>query len=214
VRAVVVEDLALLRDGLVRILGAHGIEILEAVEDGPSALRAMVEHRPDVAVVDVRLPPTHSNEGLVAALEARRRLGELPVVVLSQYVEPLYARELLLDRNGGVGYLLKERVMDVGQFVDAVRQVAGGGTVMDPEVVSQLLAGRSRDERLGRLTRREQEVLALMAEGRSNAAIGARLVVSEKAVSKHIANIFMKLDLPPSDDDNRRVRAVLTFLNG
>jgi DNA-binding NarL/FixJ family response regulator len=213
VRAVVAEDLALLREGLVRLLGANEIEVVEAVEDGPSALRAMVDHRPDVAVVDVRLPPTHSNEGLVAALEARRQVGGLPVVVLSQYVEPLYARELLWDRNGGVGYLLKDRVMDVGQFVDAVCQVAGGGTVMDPDVVTQLLVNRGHDEPLARLTPREREVLALMAEGRSNASVAAHLVVSEKAVSKHIANIFMKLDLPPSDDDNRRVRAVLTYLN-
>jgi DNA-binding NarL/FixJ family response regulator len=213
VRAVVAEDLALLREGLVRLLGANEIEVVEAVEDGPSALRAMVDHRPDVAVVDVRLPPTHSNEGLVAALEARRQVGGLPVVVLSQYVEPLYARELLSDRNGGVGYLLKDRVMDVGQFVDAVRQVAGGGTVMDPDVVTQLLVNRGHDEPLARLTPREREVLALMAEGRSNASVAAHLVVSEKAVSKHIANIFMKLDLPPSDDDNRRVRAVLAYLN-
>jgi DNA-binding NarL/FixJ family response regulator len=172
-----------------------------------------MDHRPDVAVLDVRLPPTHSNEGLVAALEARRQIGGLPVVVLSQYVEPLYARELLSDRNGGVGYLLKDRVMDVGQFVDAIRQVAGGGTVMDPDVVTQLLVNRGRDEPLARLTVREREVLALMAEGRSNASVAAHLVVSEKAVSKHIANIFMKLDLPPSDDDNRRVRAVLAYLN-
>jgi len=213
VRAVVAEDLALLREGLVRLLGANEIEVVEAVEDGPSALRAMVEHRPDVAVVDVRLPPTHTNEGLVGALEARRRIGGLPVVVLSQYVEPLYARELLSDGNGGVGYLLKDRVMDVGQFVDAIRQVAGGGTVMDPDVVTQLLVNRGRDEPLARLTPREREVLALMAEGRSNSSVAAHLVVSEKAVSKHIANIFMKLDLPPSDDDNRRVRAVLAYLN-
>ena len=212
-RAVVAEDLALLREGLVRLLGANEIEVVEAVEDGPSALRAMVEHRPDVAVVDVRLPPTHTNEGLVGALEARRRIGGLPVVVLSQYVEPLYARELLSDGNGGVGYLLKDRVMDVGQFVDAIRQVAGGGTVMDPDVVTQLLVNRGRDEPLARLTPREREVLALMAEGRSNSSVAAHLVVSEKAVSKHIANIFMKLDLPPSDDDNRRVRAVLAYLN-
>jgi DNA-binding NarL/FixJ family response regulator len=212
-RAVVAEDLALLREGLVRLLGANEIDVVESVEDGPSALRAMIDHRPDVAVVDVRLPPTHSNEGLVAALEARRQVGGLPVVVLSQYVEPLYARELLSDGNGGVGYLLKDRVMDVGQFVDAIRQVAAGGTVMDPDVVTQLLVNRGRDGPLARLTPREREVLALMAEGRSNASVAAHLVVTEKAVSKHIANIFMKLDLPPSDDDNRRVRAVLAYLN-
>jgi DNA-binding NarL/FixJ family response regulator len=213
VRAVVAEDLALLRDGLVRLLSAHDIEVVEAVEDGPSLLRALTAHRPDVAVVDVRLPPTFTNEGLQAAIEARRQEPGMPILVLSQYVEPLYARELLSDKNGGVGYLLKDRVMEVGQFVDAVRRVAAGGTVMDPEVVSQLLAKRARDEPLGRLTPREREVLALMAEGRSNAAVASSLVVSEKAVSKHIANIFMKLDLPPSDDDNRRVLAVLTYLN-
>jgi DNA-binding NarL/FixJ family response regulator len=213
VRAVIAEDLALLRDGLVRVLTAHGIDVVEAVEDGPSVVEALLVHRPDVAVLDVRLPPTFTNEGLVAAIEARRQLPNLPILVLSQYVEPLYARELLSSRRGGVGYLLKDRVMDVGQFVEAVRQVASGGTVMDPEVVSRLVIGRERDDAMRRLTPREREVLALMAEGRSNAAIAAALVVSEKAVSKHIANIFLKLGLPVSDDDNRRVMAVLAFLN-
>lgn len=212
-RAVIAEDLALLRDGLVRLLTAHGVEVVAAVDEGSSVVGTLLEHRPDVAVLDVRLPPTFTNEGLQAATEARKQLPGLPIVVLSQYVEPLYARELLSDRRGGVGYLLKDRVMDVGQFVDAVRRVAAGGTVMDPEVVAQLLAKRARDEQVGRLTPREREVLALMAEGRSNAAVAARLVVSEKAVSKHIANIFMKLDLVPSDDDNRRVMAVLTYLD-
>jgi DNA-binding NarL/FixJ family response regulator len=213
VRAVVAEDLALLRDGLVRLLRAHDFDVVEAVEDGPSVLEALTGHRPDVAVVDVRLPPTFTNEGLVAAIEARRQVPGLPILVRSQYVEPLYARELLADGAGGVGYLLKDRVMDVGQFVDAVRRVATGGTVMDPEVISQLLVKRATDEPLGRLTTREREVLALIAEGRSNAAVAAGLVVSEKAVSKHIANIFMKLDLAPSGDDNRRVMAVLAYLN-
>jgi DNA-binding NarL/FixJ family response regulator len=213
VRVVIAEDLALLRDGLVRLLSAHDFEVVAAVEDGPSALRALIEHRPDVAVVDVRLPPTFSNEGLVAAIEARRQLPGLPILVLSQYVESLYARELLSDGIGGVGYLLKDRVMDVSQFVDAVRQVAGGGTVMDPEFISQLLVKRAEDEPLSRLTHREREVLVLIAEGRSNSAVAASLFVSEKAVSKHIANIFMKLDLPPSEDDNRRVMAVLAYLN-
>ena len=212
-RAVVAEDLALLRDGLIRLLNAHDVEVVSAVEDGPSVLGALLDHRPDVAVLDVRLPPTFTNEGLLAAIEARKQMPGLPILVLSQYVEPLYARELLSDQGGGVGYLLKDRVMDVGQFIDAVRRVAAGGTVMDPEVVSQLLAKRARDAPLGRLTPREREVLAFMAEGRSNAAVAAGLVVSEKAVSKHIGNIFMKLDLPPSDDDNRRVLAVLTYLN-
>jgi DNA-binding NarL/FixJ family response regulator len=213
VRAVIAEDLALLRDGLIRLLNAHDVEVVAAVEDGPSVLGALLEHRPDIAVLDVRLPPTFTNEGLVAAIEARKQAPSLPILVLSQYVEPLYARELLSDQVGGVGYLLKDRVMDVGQFIDAVRRVAAGGTVMDPEVVSQLLAKRARDVPLSRLTPREREVLAFMAEGRSNAAVAAGLVVSEKAVSKHIGNIFMKLDLPPSDDDNRRVLAVLTYLN-
>jgi DNA-binding NarL/FixJ family response regulator len=212
-RAVIAEDLALLRDGLVRVLTAHGIDVVEAVEDGPSVVPALLLHRPDVAVLDVRLPPTFTNEGLVAAVEARRQLPKMPILVLSQYVEPLYARELLSARAGGVGYLLKDRVMDVGQFVEAVGRVASGGTVLDPEVVSQLVASRERDDAMRRLTNREREVLGLMAEGRSNAAIAAALVVSEKAISKHIANIFLKLDLVPSDDDNRRVMAVLAFLN-
>jgi DNA-binding NarL/FixJ family response regulator len=213
VRAVIAEDLALLRDGLVRVMAAHGIEVVEAVEDGPSIVGSLLAHRPDVAVLDVRLPPTFTNEGLVAAIEARRQLPDLPILVLSQYVEPLYARELLSSRVGKVGYLLKDRVMDIGQFIEAVRRVAAGGTVMDPEVVSQLVNGRARDDDIRRLTPREREVLALMAEGRSNAAIAGTLVVSEKAVSKHIANVFLKLGLPPSDDDNRRVMAVLAFLN-
>lgn len=212
-RAVIAEDLALLRDGLTRLLTAHDFEVVAAVEDGPSVLPALIKHRPDVAVLDVRLPPTFTNEGLLAAIEARRQVPGLPILVLSQYVEPLYARELLSDRTGGIGYLLKDRVMNVGQFTDALHRVAAGGTVMDPEVVSQLLTKRSSDEPLGRLTAREREVLALVAEGRSNAAVAGRLVVSEKAVSKHIANIFLKLDLAPSDDDNRRVMAVLAYLN-
>jgi DNA-binding NarL/FixJ family response regulator len=212
-RAVVAEDLALLRDGLVRVLAAHEIEVVEAVQDGPSVVGALVDHRPDIAILDVRLPPTFTNEGLVAAIEARQQLPDLPILVLSQYVEPLYARELLSSRAGKVGYLLKDRVMDVEQFVEAVRRVAAGGTVMDPEVVSQLVMGRARDDAMRRLTPREREVLKLMAEGRSNAAIAGSLVVSEKAVSKHIANIFLKLGLPPSDDANRRVMAVLAFLN-
>lgn len=212
-RAVVAEDLALLRDGLIRLLAAHDVEVVAAVGDGPSVVGALVDHRPDVAVVDVRLPPTFSNEGLLAAIEARKRIPGLPILVLSQYVEPLYARELLSDRGGGLGYLLKDRVMDVGTFVDAVRRVAAGGTVMDPEVVSQLFGKRARDEQIGRLTPREREVLALVAEGRSNAAVADQLVISEKAVSKHIASIFLKLDLAPSDDDNRRVRAVLAYLD-
>ncbi len=212
-RAVIAEDLYLLREGLVRLLAAHDFEIAAAVDDAPGLLRALVEHRPDVAVVDVRLPPTFTDDGLRAALDARREVPGLPVLVLSQYVEQLYARELLADQAGGVGYLLKDRVFNDDQFVDAIRAVAGGGTVMDPEVVSKLLGRRSRDEPITRLTAREREVLGLMAEGRSNSAIAQRLFISEKAVGKHSTNIFAKLDLAPSNDDNRRVLAVLAYLN-
>jgi DNA-binding NarL/FixJ family response regulator len=213
VRVVLGEDLALLRDGLIRLLTAHDFDVVEAVDNGPGLLRAMVTHKPDVAVVDVRLPPTFTDEGLRAAIEARHQVPGLPVLVLSQYVEQLYARELLSDGTGAVGYLLKDRVSDVGQFVDAVRRVAAGGTAMDPEVVSQLLARHADHSPIGRLTPRESEVLGLMAEGRSNAAIAATLFVTEKAVSKHTNNIFAKLGLPPSSDDNRRVLAVLAHLN-
>jgi DNA-binding NarL/FixJ family response regulator len=213
-RVVIAEDLALLRDGLTRILDAFGFEVVAAVDNGPSVLPALVAHRPDVAVIDVRLPPTFTDEGLQAAIQARTRLPGLPILVLSQHVEQLYARELLSDRAGGVGYLLKDRVSNVGQFIDAVRRVADGGTVMDPEVVSQLLARNAGAQPLRELTAREREVLGLMAEGRSNGAIAARLFITEKAVSKHINNIFSKLRMPPSDDDNRRVLAVLAYLNG
>jgi DNA-binding NarL/FixJ family response regulator len=211
VRAVIAEDHALLRDGLTRLLTAFGIEVVEAVDNGPALLPTLSRHRPDVAVVDVRLPPTFTDEGLQAAIAARTAMPGLPILVLSQHVEPLYARELLTDSAGGVGYLLKDRVANVAEFVDAVRRVAGGGTVMDPEVISQLLT--RRDPPLAVLTPREREVLGQMAEGRSNAAIAGRLFVTEKAVSKHINNIFTKLGLPPSDDDHRRVLAVLAYLN-
>jgi DNA-binding NarL/FixJ family response regulator len=213
VRVVLGEDLALLRDGLIRLLTASGFDVIEAVDNGPGLLRALVGHQPDVAVVDVRLPPTFTDEGLRAAIEARAQVPGLPVLVLSQYVEQLYARELLSDGRGAVGYLLKDRVANVEQFVDAVRRVAGGGTAMDPEVVAQLLASNAGNEPMHRLTPREREVLALMAEGRSNTAIAGRLFVTEKAIAKHTNNIFSKLDLPPSSDDNRRVLAVLTYLN-
>lgn len=213
-RVVLAEDLALLRDGLIRLLTAYDFDVVEAVDNAPSLLRALTTHRPDVAVIDVRLPPTFTDEGLRAAIQARTEVPGLPVLVLSQHVEQLYARELLSDRAGGVGYLLKDRVSHVGQFVDSVRRVAVGGTAMDPEVVSRLLARHVADEPLGRLTPREREVLSLMAEGRSNAAIAGRLFVTEKAVGKHINNIFGKLGLPPSEDDNRRVLAVLAYLNG
>jgi DNA-binding NarL/FixJ family response regulator len=213
VRAVLAEDLFLLRDGLVRLLKAHGFEIAAAVDDAPSLLRALLEEHPDVAIVDVRLPPTLTDDGLRAALEARRQVPGLPVLVLSQYVEQLYARELLADQAGGVGYLLKDRVFNDDQFIDAIRAVAAGGTVMDPEVVSKLLGRRARDEPVTRLSAREREVLELMAEGRSNSAIAQRLFISEKAVGKHSSSIFAKLDLAPSADDNRRVLAVLAYLN-
>ena len=213
-RVVIAEDHALLRDGLTRLLEAFEFEVVESVDNGPALLPALIKHKPQVAVVDVRLPPTFTDEGLQAAIAARTQLPGLPILVLSQHVEPLYARELLTDRSGGVGYLLKDRVSNVRQFVDAVRQVAVGGMVMDAEVVSQLLARRRADQPLGGLTPREREVLALMAEGRSNTAIGSRLFITEKAVSKHINSILTKLDLPPSDDDNRRVLAVLAYLDG
>jgi DNA-binding NarL/FixJ family response regulator len=213
VRAVIAEDLYLLREGLSRLLEAHDFEVAAAVDSAPALLRALLEHKPEVAVVDVRLPPTFTDDGLRAALDARREIPGLPVLVLSQYVEQLYARELLADQAGAVGYLLKDRVFNDDQFVDAIRTVAGGGTVMDPEVVSKLLGRRSRDEPITRLTAREREVLELMAEGRSNSAIAQRLYISEKAVGKHSTNIFAKLDLAPSNDDNRRVLAVLAFLN-
>jgi DNA-binding NarL/FixJ family response regulator len=214
VRVVLGEDLALLRDGLIRLLEAHDFEVVEAVDNGPSLLRALITQRPDVAVVDVRLPPTFTDEGLRAAIEARPQVPGLPVLVLSQYVENQYARLLLADRSGGVGYLLKDRVFNVEQFIDAVRQVARGGTAMDPEVVSQLLSRRASDKPIAALTPREREVLGLMAEGRSNAAIAARMVITEKAVSKHTNSIFARLGLPQSEDDNRRVLAVLAYLNG
>ena len=212
-RVVVAEDLFLLREGLVRLLQEHGLEIAAAVDSAPGLLEAMLECRPDVAIVDVRLPPTFTDDGLRAALAARQQIPGLPVLVLSQYVEQLYARELLADHAGGVGYLLKDRVFNDDQFIDAVRTVAAGGTMMDPDVVAKLLGRRAKDEPLARLSAREREVLELMAEGRSNSAIAQRLFVTEKAVSKHSTSIFSKLDLVPSDDDNRRVLAVLAYLN-
>jgi DNA-binding NarL/FixJ family response regulator len=212
VRIVIGEDLFLLRDGLVRLLTAHGFEIAAAVGTAPELLEALTRERPDVGIVDVRLPPTHTDDGLRAALAARKRVPGLPVLVLSQYVEQLYARELLADQAGGVGYLLKDRVFNDEAFTAAIRSVAAGGTVLDPEVVQKLMVRRSGREPVSRLTPREREVLALMAEGRSNAAIAQRMFITEKAVSKHAAGIFGKLDLVPSDDDNRRVLAVLAYL--
>ncbi|MGW4895925.1 response regulator transcription factor [Kitasatospora sp. NPDC004240] len=214
-RVVLAEDLYLLREGLIRLLEAHGFTIAAAVETGPELQEALLTHRPDVAVVDVRLPPTLTDEGLQAALKARREIPGLPVLVLSQHVQQLYARELLADGTGGIGYLLKDRVFNADQFIDAVRRVAAGGTAMDPDVIAKLLQSTSRRSGpLQRLSPREREVLELMAEGCSNSAIAARLVVSDGAVAKHIANIFTKLELSPADDANRRVLAVLAYLNG
>ena len=211
-RVVIAEDLFLLRDGLTRLLQAHGLDVTAAVDNGKDLLAVLTADKPYVAVVDVRLPPTFTDEGLRAALAARREVPGLPVLVLSQYVEQLYARELLAGGGGGIGYLLKDRVFDGAQFVDAVRRVAGGGTAMDPEVIARLLARNSGDGAISALSPREREVLGLMAEGRSNAAIAQRLFVTERAVAKHTASIFLKLGLQPSDDDNRRVLAVLAYL--
>jgi DNA-binding NarL/FixJ family response regulator len=213
VRVVIAEDHALLRDGLIRILEAHDCEVVAAVDNAPSLDRALLDESAEVAVVDVRLPPTFTDEGLRSAIAARKVRAAFPILVLSQYVEQLYARELLESGQGAIGYLLKDRVSDVGAFVDAVRRVAEGGTVLDPEVVSALLARRRADSPLDRLTSREREVLALMAEGRSNVAIAGRLFVTEKAVSKHTNSIFAKLDLALDSDDHRRVLAVLAYLN-
>jgi DNA-binding NarL/FixJ family response regulator len=204
--------LFLLREGLMRLLEAYGFEVAAATDNSEDFLAAIRKGGCDVAVVDVRLPPTFTDEGLRAALTARAEIPGLPVLVVSQYVEQLYARELLADGAGAVGYLLKDRVLDGAQFTDAVTRVARGGTAMDPEVIARLLARNTAEGPIGRLSPREREVLALMAEGRSNAAIAARLYVTERAVAKHTASIFGKLDLQPSDDDNRRVLAVLAHL--
>ena len=212
-RVVIAEDLALLRDGLTRLLEAYDFEVVAAVDDAVKLAEALREHEPDIAVVDVRMPPTFTDEGLRAAIAARTDRPGLPVLVLSQYVEQLYARELLGSGDGAVGYLLKDRVADVVTFVEAVRTVAGGGTVLDPEVVATLIARAPVDSPVSRLTDREREVLGLMAEGRSNSAIAGALFVTEKAISKHTSNIFMKLDLDPDDDhNNRRVMAVIAYL--
>ncbi|MEV7928741.1 MULTISPECIES: response regulator transcription factor [unclassified Kitasatospora] len=212
-RVVIAEDLFLLRDGLTRLLEASGMEVTAAVETGDELLAAVAADRPDIAVVDVRLPPGFTDEGLRAALAARQAHPGLPVLVLSQFVEQLYARELLAGSTGGIGYLLKDRVLDGAQFIDAVQRVSRGGTVMDPEVITRLLAHNSSAGPVSTLSPRERQVLALMAEGRSNAAIAQQLVITERAVAKHTASIFVRLDLQPSDDDNRRVLAVLAYLN-
>ncbi len=211
-RAVIAEDSVLLQAGLTRLLTDHDCEVVAAVADADALLRAVAEHQPDVAVVDVRMPPTHTDEGVRAAVQMRRDHPDVGVLVLSQYVEERYAVELIAGDTRGVGYLLKDRVADVSDFVAAVRQVAEGGAVLDPEVVKQLLGRSRRTDTLDRLTPREREVLAAMAQGRSNAAIAKALVVSDGAVEKHVSNIFGKLDLPPSDADHRRVLAVLRYL--
>jgi DNA-binding NarL/FixJ family response regulator len=212
VRVVIAEDSVLLRAGIQRLLADEDIQTLAAVEDGDGLLIAVSDHRPDLAIVDVRMPPTFTDEGLRAALAARAALPGLPVLVLSQYVEERYAVELLAGGAGGVGYLLKERVADVAEFVDAVRRVASGGTCIDQEVIAQLMA-RGRRNPIDVLTPREREVLGLMAQGLSNVAIARALTVSDGAVEKHVGNIFGKLGLEPSAEEHRRVRAVLTFLD-
>jgi DNA-binding NarL/FixJ family response regulator len=214
VRAVIVEDLALLREGIVALLREHDVDVVAQAEDAEGLLRIVAGHKPDLAVVDVRLPPTFTDEGLRAAIEARRRQPGLGVLILSQYVEPIYTAELLESGEGGVGYLLKERVGEVRSFMDAVERVASGGTALDREVVSELVRVRSGHDgdALTALTPREREVLELMAEGRTNAAIARHLVVTPGAVEKHVTNIFGKLDLSATDDDHRRVLAVLTYL--
>jgi DNA-binding NarL/FixJ family response regulator len=211
-RVVIAEDNALLREGLELLLSHNGFEVADTVGNAPALLEALALHRPDIAVVDVRLPPSFRDEGLRAAIEARRRWPGLAVLVLSQYVERVYASELLADGAGGVGYLLKDRVARVEEFIDALRRVAAGGTALDPEVVTELFA-RDHGRPLDDLTPREREVLALMAQGHANATIAELLVVTERAVSKHIAAIFAKLGLPPTDTGHRRVLAVLAYLN-
>ena len=211
-RIVIAEDQFLLRDGLTRMLEAHGIEIGAAVDNGDDLVAAVTADPPDVAIVDVRLPPTFTDEGIRAALAARKKVPRLPILVLSQYVEQLYARELMADGTGGIGYLLKDRVLDSAQFVEAIRRVAAGGTAMDPEVIARLLARNTENDAVSALSPRESEVLGLMAEGRSNAAIAQQLVITERAVAKHTASIFLRLGLQPSEDDNRRVLAVLAYL--
>jgi len=215
VRVVIAEDQALLREGIVALLREKGIDVVAQAEDGAGLLRILSGHKPDLAIVDVRLPPTFTDEGIRAALEARAKYPGLGVLILSQYVEPVYTAELLDSGEGGIGYLLKERVGDVKAFIAAVESVANGGTALDREVVSELVRRRDpdgSDSALGALTPREKEVLGLMAEGKTNTAIARSLVVTPGAVEKHISNIFSKLDLPATDEDHRRVLAVLTFL--
>lgn len=213
-RIVIAEDAAIMREGLTMLLQERGHDVVDTVADGETLLESVALHLPDVAVIDVRMPPTHTDEGLRAALALRRRHAGVAVLLFSQYVETRYAAQLLAENPAGVGYLLKDRVADVGEFVDALSRIAGGGTALDPEVVSQLLGASRRGAALSHLlTAREAAVLGLMAEGRSNAAIAERLVVTQGAVEKHVANIFLKLALPISDNDNRRVLAVLRYLD-
>jgi DNA-binding NarL/FixJ family response regulator len=213
-RVIICEDHALVRDGLERLLGTHGFEVAASVTDATAFLAAVKHEHPDVCVVDVRLPPTFTDEGVRAAIEARQQIPGLPILILSQYVEHTFARELLTSGEGGVGYLLKDRVADPKQFVEAVRRVAEGGTALDPEAVAQLLGRPDREGRLELLTPREREVLSLMGEGRTNSAIAGELVITERAVEKHVSNIFWKLDLPATSKDHRRVLAVLAWLQG
>jgi DNA-binding NarL/FixJ family response regulator len=212
-RVVVADDSVLLREGVVRLLEEAGLEVVGQAGDAEELLRKVRAHKPDVAVVDVRMPPTHTDEGLRAAQEIRAEMPEVGVLVLSQYVEVAYARDLLAESAEGLGYLLKDRVSDVDALADAARRVADGGSALDPEVVSEMLGRSRREDPLAELTPREREVLGLMAEGRSNAAIAAELVVTERAVEKHVTGIFGKLDLPASSEDHRRVLAVLRFLD-
>ena len=213
-RVVVAEDAAVFRDGLVRLLEDRGHDVVAAVTDGDALISAVAVHGPDVAVIDVRMPPTYTDEGLRAAITLRHQHRDVGVLVFSQYIETRYASQLLAENAVGIGYLLKDRVADTSEFVEALARVAAGGTALDPEVISQLLVASNRSQALDNtLTPRESQVLALMAEGRSNAAIASRLVVSEGAVEKHVANIFAKLGMPVSDNDNRRVLAVLHYLD-
>jgi DNA-binding NarL/FixJ family response regulator len=211
-RVIIAEDSALIREGIARLIAESVGEVVAKVGDGPSFVEAVRTHRPDVSVVDVRMPPTQRDEGLRAAIEARRFVPGTPILVLSQYVERQYATELLADRGGGIGYLLKDRVAEVREFLDALRRVAAGGTALDPEVVAQLMVTRQTEDRLRVLTPRERDVLAAMAEGRTNAGIADTLGITEGAAEKHISNIFGKLDLPDAEHAHRRVLAVLAYL--
>jgi DNA-binding NarL/FixJ family response regulator len=212
VRVVIAEDLVVLRDGLSRLLRDNGFDVVAAVDDRHALVHSVMREKPDVAIVDIRLPPSFRDEGLRAAVELRERVPETAILLFSQYIEQAYASELLADGRGGVGYLLKDRVFDVAEFVDAVRRVARGGTALDPEVVAQLFSRRRHGSRIDLLTERELEVLALMAEGKSNAAVAETLVLTVGTVEKHIANIFGKLGLSASGNENRRVLAVLAYL--